>query len=683
MKKRILSLLLCLFLLPLPALADYESELGAFPRSWQKKLSVLHEKYPDWVFVAVDTGLSWDAVVEAEMGKKSLVEKYYSPLLRNTAPGHYNPDSGTYTYHDASTWVSASRATVDYFLNPVNFLNEIYIFQFEALSYDDTYHTIDGVELILQGTFMHQALITYVTAGGETVETEKTYAEVIMEAAEKSLVSPYYLASKIRTEIGIHPSGSVTGTYEGFPGIYNFYNIGANDGKNPIANGLNWASLGNSYGRPWTSPEISIINGAIWIGELYISKGQNTMYFERFNVAPESGYKLFTHQYMTNVYGAAGQAFSTYTGYESADTLSDAKVFYIPIYEDMPGENTKVSFSALSEQTGLCTAASGMNVRGGPSVNYGTVGRLAKGEKVTLLSGTRTDSEDRMHMLENPYWYEIETDDFTGYVSSTYIDIEESAVLAPGESFALLPETDKNAGILYWENMNRNVAEVDEDGLVTAKKSGTAVIRAFTSGGGMATVKIVVSGSFSDMRAHWAKDVVDKVVDLGLFTGTSDTEFSPDLEMTRSMYITVLCRLYTLLSGKTPKADPLALPYLDITPEDWYAPSVAWAYEEDLLPFEESAMFSPSAPMTRGEMAISAYKLSALLGEKADTDTFDEEEFADFADLPPQLSEAAAWCVSAKVLRGMGDGTLGMEKTATRAQVAQIAVNLHTALGAE
>ncbi len=679
MRKRIFVIVLCLLLIYVPAAANFESELSAFPPTWQTKLRALHEKYPEWVFVAVDTGIPFREAVEAETGKKSLVEKYYSTLLRNRGEGHYNPETGQYTYHDASTWVSASAAIVDYFMNPVNFLNEKYIFQFEALSYDKTYHTKEGVELILDGTFMHDTLISYVTAEGEPVETEKTYSEVIMEAAEESGVSPYYLASKIRTEIGISPSGSVTGTYAGYPGLYNFYNIGANDGANPIANGLNWASLGSSYGRPWTTPEKSIINGAVWIGELYISKGQNTMYFERFNISPGSGYARYTHQYMTNVYGAAGQAQSTYNGYASAGTLADAKVFYIPTFSEMPAENTRASFGAAEGQTGECTAEGGVNLRFGPSVAHEIVGRLQGGQSVEILGGVRTDSSDRMHLLENPYWYKVKSGSLTGYVSATYITLSPSLKLETGAAARLLPAADAGAGRLYYENSNRNTVTVSADGTVKALRPGVATITAFTSGGGMAAISVLVSGAFLDMDGHWGKEAAEKAADLGFFTGTSETEFSPDVTMTRAMFITVLGRVYEKMGGKL-SGDATALPYLDIDPEMWYAKSIAWAHSGGMLPFGEGSMFSPSAAVTREEMAIAAYNLAAYMGLPLEFVGKEAASFSDYALLLPHAQKAAAWCVEKSIIRGLGDGRLGMSETATRAQVAQIALNIYEAL---
>lgn len=675
MIKRIFAFLFTFLFLSFPAAADYQSELAAFPSVWQKKLSALHEKYPDWVFVAVPTGLSWDTVIASETGKKSLVEKYYSTLLRNHGEGHYSPSTGGYTYHDASVWVSASPATVDYFMNPVNFLNEKHIFMFEALSYDREYHTKEGVELILKGTFMYDTPISYIDAEGTTIETEKTYAETIMEAAKKSGVSPYYLASKIRTEIGIKPSGSVSGNYGNYKGIYNFYNIGANDSADPISNGLNWASLGTSYGRPWTTPEISIINGAIWLGELYISKGQDTMYFERFNISPASDYKLYTHQYMTNVYGAVGQAQSIYTGYQSAGTLSDAKVFYIPTFLNMPNSNTTVSFSGTAPQ--MATAASTVNVRSNPSVSGEVVGKLQEGQTFTILSGTRSAPTDLVPYLKNPYWYKVDLGNREGYISAEYASLIPAVTLHAGESFSLAPVAPGGSGKLYWENTNANAVSVKADGVLTAKAGGKAVIRAYTSGGGMATVYVLVADGFVDMVGHWAAEAVDTVCELKLFNGTSEYTFSPDETMTRAMFITVLGRLYETLGGKC-TADVSKQPFIDIDAAQWYAPYVAWGYENELFAFGENAIFSPSTPIQRGEMVDCMYKLAKLMGKSTAGNTL-TGSYEDYNTLDDEMKTVVRWALSKKIIRGMDDNTLSLENSATRAQVAQIMLNAHKA----
>ena len=72
------------------------------------------------------------------------------------------------------------------------------MFAFEKLSYDSS-QTKSGVEAILSGSFMHNAHPT-----GSTT----TYSSMIITAAQKSGVSPYHIASRIKQEVG----GSITST---------------------------------------------------------------------------------------------------------------------------------------------------------------------------------------------------------------------------------------------------------------------------------------------------------------------------------------------------------------------------------------------------------------------------------------------------------------------------------------
>ncbi len=50
------------------------------------------------------------------------------------------------------------------------------------------------------------------------------------------------------------------------------------------------------------------------------------------------------------------------------------------------------------------------------------------------------------------------------------------------------------------------------------------------------------SRNFDDTRNHWAKDAINFATAHELFSGTSDTAFTPDSPMTRAMLMTVLAR---------------------------------------------------------------------------------------------------------------------------------------------
>ena len=127
-----------------------------------------------------------------------------------------------------------------------------------------------------------------------------------------------------------------------YPGIYNFYNIGAFESAsgNAITNGLKWASTGTTYNRPWTTPAKSIVGGAIYIGEAYIGKGQNTLYTQKFNVTYTDC--LYWHQYMGNVQAPVSEAAKVYEAYKSSGAVNKSITFAIPVYKNMPAALVKM-----------------------------------------------------------------------------------------------------------------------------------------------------------------------------------------------------------------------------------------------------------------------------------------------------------------------------------------------------
>lgn len=170
-----------------------------------------------------------------------------------------------------------------------------------------------------------------------------TYADIIMEAAEISGISPYVLAAFILQEQGTAGTSElISGSQPGFPGIYNYFNVGAYaaGGFTSIERGLWWAggqdNNSTSYGRPWNTPQKAIINGAVYLSDGYLKKGQNTIYYKRFNVGPDRKTTLYLHQYMTNVQGAWAEGWLLGKSCEDNGVLKDEYTFHIPVYDNMP-----------------------------------------------------------------------------------------------------------------------------------------------------------------------------------------------------------------------------------------------------------------------------------------------------------------------------------------------------------
>lgn len=288
-----------------------------FPQSYAVRLSELHARYPNWVFEPVITGLDWNTVV-AEEGKKQrcLVENSVNDARKSTDSYYYDWSSNTWYIYDSGRWVGASPEFIAYCMDPRNWLDETYIFQFESLAFSAA-QTVSGVSSILAGSFMAGA---YTDATGTF-----GYADIFYQVGSELGVSPYHLASRCLQEQGAAGGSQLI---SGASGYYNYFNIGASGGTAAavVQNGLAYAQKAG-----WNSVYKSIQGGAGIIASNYIQKGQNTKYFEKFNVVYAGN--LFNHQYMQNVEAAKNEGAKAGKAYSDK---SQAFVFRIPVYANMP-----------------------------------------------------------------------------------------------------------------------------------------------------------------------------------------------------------------------------------------------------------------------------------------------------------------------------------------------------------
>ena len=312
--------------------ADFEEYLDSqgFPDSYKDGLRQLHAQYPNWVFVADHNGKDWSDVLENQnVIGRSLTYGSAKSSWKSVADGCYDWESGRYTQLDSGGWVQASSALVEYALDPRNFLNADNIFMFENLSFDSSLQDESGLESMVDGTFMENSSHDLTYDG-----RNYTYITGLLLAGQESGVSPYHLASRILQEQGYDGHGSsISGTQSGYLGYYNYYNIGAyaSGGLTAVQNGLEYASYPDSSTlRPWNKRMKSIIGGAIYLGKSYINRGQNTLYYEKFDMTGRG------HQYMTNVLAPRSESVKSAQGYSDSNKNNIAFIFRIPVYENMP-----------------------------------------------------------------------------------------------------------------------------------------------------------------------------------------------------------------------------------------------------------------------------------------------------------------------------------------------------------
>lgn len=313
--------------------ADFESYMTkqGFPESYKPYLRKLHEQHPKWIFTAQKLGVNWNTALKEEcVVGRNLVHSSALASWKSMEKGAYDFNGG-YWYGLDGSWVAASKEIIMYYMDPRNFLNDTYIFMFENQSYDPSYQTESGVKTILADTFM---------SGSYTCPDMKkkyTYSQTFMDAAKKSGVSPYHLASRCRNEQGVNGAPQSLGTVKGYENYFNFFDIQAYATSTMTAAemGCKYAKTTNpTYLLPWTNQYKSIVGGSIFLGTGYITKGQDTLYLQKFDMV-DGGNGLYYHQYMTCVFGQANEAISLKNAY-SQDILNSAMEFKIPVYNNMP-----------------------------------------------------------------------------------------------------------------------------------------------------------------------------------------------------------------------------------------------------------------------------------------------------------------------------------------------------------
>ncbi len=336
---------------------SFEQEMRnkGFPESYITYLSALHNDHPYWNFEPVlitanNSKYTFDYCVGMEDdGASSLIQTAYTAY-------HHPTDTQLYD----SGWYRASNEAVRYFMDPRNFLNDVDIFMFEALGYNENMHTVDRInETLGNYNFMYKT----------ECDDGLTYAEVISNAGKYYNVSPVFLAGRLKIEQGnAGTSPMTTGTMGStlynfyinkpdytsggspvwgtvskdevfdtnellsYDGYYNLFNINAS-GDGLFAIYLNASKRAVEKG--WNTKTKAIFGGAESLASGYLGNNQDTIYFQKFNVVPGS-YGNFWYQYMQNIGAPISEGRNARASYKNAGNLEAGHLFKIPVYEGLP-----------------------------------------------------------------------------------------------------------------------------------------------------------------------------------------------------------------------------------------------------------------------------------------------------------------------------------------------------------
>jgi len=321
---------------------EVEMQIAGFPSSYWSGLCSLKEKYPEWKFTALNTNIEWILAVEKfTTCGDSLVSNPSGEWLDSTcnaSEGNFKP---------------VNQTGVAYYLDPRNFFDEKYIFQFEHTKYNQALK--DKYELaaksIIDGTEFYKYHLNLGT----------DISKLLAAAGETTNVSPTHLASRMYQELGTGTrlknlyqgifNGDIQGTIYDFRGFYNFYNIGVTGYCVTAGLGATHCGLTTAKNNTWNSVEAAVTGGGTFLNSNYINLGQYTSYLERFNVVPTQERYKYVHYYMANLAAPSSESTITYNAYKENEILNSEFEFHIPVYLNMGATIVNSGSGAVEEET--------------------------------------------------------------------------------------------------------------------------------------------------------------------------------------------------------------------------------------------------------------------------------------------------------------------------------------------
>ncbi|KOS71709.1 hypothetical protein AEA09_01620 [Lysinibacillus contaminans] len=181
-----------------------------------------------------------------------------------------------------------------------------------------------------------------------------------------------------------------------------------------------------------------------------------------------------------------------------------------------------------------------------------------------------------------------------------------------------------------------------------------------------ADIDLKPGGYFTDTIGHWAESYIQLLYQAGIVSGTTDTLFNPNGQVTRGQLVAMIFRASGLDVNEDYEGPAT---YKDIQ-GFWGAKEVAILQEYGLIDIFDGQNFEPNKPVTREEMAyVTANYLGAMEYdiEKANKNN----TFADKNQMRKETVEAIGLLQQLEIIDG-GSGKFNPKGNLTRAQFSKI-----------
>ena len=188
------------------------------------------------------------------------------------------------------------------------------------------------------------------------------------------------------------------------------------------------------------------------------------------------------------------------------------------------------------------------------------------------------------------------------------------------------------------------------------------------------TLTYAAENRFTDVkRGDWFYEGVIDAVDKQLFYGISETEFAPQLAMSRGMFLTVLGKLAGVDTNDYKNIGA----FTDVPDGAYYTAYVNWAVEKGICVGIGYNLFAPHRAVTREEAMLMLYHYTDAY--EIELNLIDKREFifTDIRNLSSISREAITRLAAAMVIDGRTATTFDARAHLTRAEAAQIMLKVY------
>ena len=187
-------------------------------------------------------------------------------------------------------------------------------------------------------------------------------------------------------------------------------------------------------------------------------------------------------------------------------------------------------------------------------------------------------------------------------------------------------------------------------------------------------IHIIAAATFYDVPSTaWYAEEVAKAAAEGYVKGMGENLFFPEAEMTRAQFAQVLYNMAGEPEWNGDNIGAYPTQFSDVDGLAWYAKAVSWATEAGIVNGTSETTFDPEGKISREQIATMLWRYA---GNGATADLSALDSFVDGDEVSEWAADEMAWAVEHGYMNGRGNNDLQPQGTATRAEIAALAVRV-------